>query len=186
MRKLKPLPTTPPDRDAESGQFTTKYKQEYCQELIEHMATGASLTSFAACIDVCPGTLHDWARANLEFREAKDQAFAKCQSWWEEQARRGLFDETVSEGVGKERTTVTRRMNSQVFRCVMANLFQWSDRQAQEVLTPPAPSGQVDFSKLSDDELRDLQRLIAKAKIDTPTPRRRKPSDLDEDESLLN
>ena len=30
---------------------------------------------------------------------------------------------------------MTRRLNANIFRCVMGNLFNWSDKQAQEVLT---------------------------------------------------
>lgn len=113
--KRKRLPTTPAQRDAGTGQFKSKYKPEYCAGVIDHMATGASLTSYAASIDAAPGTLQAWAERNPEFNDAKDNAFAKCQSWWEEQARRGLFDETRVEGTGKDRITTTRRMNSQVF-----------------------------------------------------------------------
>ena len=61
----------------------TTYQPEYCEQVIEHMKDGSSLTSFAAEIDVARSTLNLWMAANPEFMEACARAKAKCAAWWE-------------------------------------------------------------------------------------------------------
>ncbi len=63
------------------------------------MSQSASMIAFAAQINVSLGTMSAWVEHYPEFAEAKNIAFARYQSWWESQARAGLFDETISEGV---------------------------------------------------------------------------------------
>lgn len=67
----------------------SKYDPSYCDELIEHMKDGASLTSFAASIDVCRDTISEWANVHPEFSAAVKRGKAKCAAWWEETARGG-------------------------------------------------------------------------------------------------
>lgn len=67
----------------------TKYDPAYCDAVVEHCATGASLTSFAAEIDVARSTINEWMEANPEFSEAVKRAKAKCAAWWEKNARDG-------------------------------------------------------------------------------------------------
>lgn len=67
----------------------TKYKPEYCQMVVDHMAEGASLTSFAAEIDVARSTINEWIDANPDFSEAVKRAKAKCAAWWERVGRNG-------------------------------------------------------------------------------------------------
>lgn len=64
------------------GKFGSKYRIEYCDSLIDHMATGASFTSFGAKAGVGPGTLAAWCSAHDEFQEARD---------------RGLLDQGLSQ-----------------------------------------------------------------------------------------
>lgn len=65
----------------------TKYKPEYCQAIKEHMAHGASMTSFAASIDVSRSVLNEWMEEHPEFLQAVKVAKAKCAAWWEDQGR---------------------------------------------------------------------------------------------------
>ena len=65
----------------------TKYRKEYCPALIEHLAEGASIASFAASIDIARSTVNKWAEDNPEFSEALKAAKAKCSAWWENQLR---------------------------------------------------------------------------------------------------
>jgi hypothetical protein len=67
----------------------TKYDPAYCEQVVEHMATGASLTSFAAEIDVARDTLSEWANVHPEFSAAVKRAKAKCAAWWEKRNRDG-------------------------------------------------------------------------------------------------
>lgn len=65
----------------------SKYDPDYCVQVIEHCATGASLTSFAAEIDVCRDTITEWANTHDDFSAAVKRAKAKCAAWWEKQNR---------------------------------------------------------------------------------------------------
>lgn len=65
----------------------SKYLPEYCDAVIEHMQDGASLTSFAASIDVCRNTITTWADQHPEFLVAVSRGKAKCAAWWERVAR---------------------------------------------------------------------------------------------------
>ena len=67
----------------------TKYEQRFCEEVVEHMKDGASLTSFAAEINVARSTINEWMDANPEFSEAVKRGKAKCAAWWEKQGRSG-------------------------------------------------------------------------------------------------
>src|SRR5690349_11642525 len=51
------------------------------------MSEGASMTSFAAEIDVARSTINEWMGAHPEFSEAVKRAKAKCAAWWEKQGR---------------------------------------------------------------------------------------------------
>lgn len=48
----------------------SKYKQEYCQMLVDHMAQGLSFESFAAIVDTHFDTLYNWQKEHAEFFEA--------------------------------------------------------------------------------------------------------------------
>lgn len=67
----------------------TKYKKEYCEQLVTHMSDGASITSFAAEIDVSRSTITEWADNHQEFSAAVKRGKAKCAAWWERQGREG-------------------------------------------------------------------------------------------------
>ena len=65
----------------------SKYDAAYCQQLVDHMATGASVASFAAEIDVARSTINEWASVHPEFSEALSRGKVKCLAWWEKAAR---------------------------------------------------------------------------------------------------
>jgi hypothetical protein len=66
----------------------TKYDPAYCEQVIDHMRDGASLTSFAAEIGVSRASINVWMQANPEFLEAVEVAKAKCAAWWESVGRK--------------------------------------------------------------------------------------------------
>jgi transposase len=70
----------------------TKYKPEYCDAVIAHMSEGASLTSFAASIDVSRATINVWMQEYPEFLEAAMTAKSKCASWWEAVGRKNAVE----------------------------------------------------------------------------------------------
>lgn len=65
----------------------TKYLPAYCEAVVDHMAEGASLTSFAASIDVARSTIAGWMDEYPEFLYAVTRGKAKCAAWWETVAR---------------------------------------------------------------------------------------------------
>jgi hypothetical protein len=68
----------------------TKYKSEYCELIVEHMAKGNSLVSFACLIDVSAETVYEWARVHPEFSEAFKKAKDKCQRYFENMGLHGM------------------------------------------------------------------------------------------------
>lgn len=70
-----------------SGGRPSKYDESYCDAIVEHMADGASATSFAAEINVARSTLNEWAEHHPAFSEALSRGKAKCAAWWERVGR---------------------------------------------------------------------------------------------------
>src|SRR5690625_73245 len=64
--------------------------------LVEHMAEGASMTSFAAEIDVSRETISEWSRVHPEFSVAVKKGKAKCAAWWERLGRTGAMGGDVN------------------------------------------------------------------------------------------
>jgi hypothetical protein len=54
----------------------TTYKPEYCDAVIEHMAEGASLTSFAASVGAARSTINEWMGIYEENRFALERGIA--------------------------------------------------------------------------------------------------------------
>lgn len=61
----------------------TKYKKEYCADLVEHMAQGYSFHSFGGKIKVGARTLFDWLDRHPEFQDAKDHGEVASLYFWE-------------------------------------------------------------------------------------------------------
>lgn len=99
----------------------TKYKEEYCQKLIDHMAEGYSFDSFAGIVDVNIDTLYEWAKVHVEFSDAKSIGTAKSMAWWERIGRMGMINEIPF-------------FNDRIWRLNMINRFrsQWSDGTKNE------------------------------------------------------
>ena len=83
---------------AAKGQLS-KYKSEYCEMLIDHMAKGLSFESFAGVIGVHFDTLYEWAKVHHAFSESKRQARAKCILFWEEAGIKGMSDQNFKAPV---------------------------------------------------------------------------------------
>lgn len=80
----------------------TKYKKQYCQELVEHMRDGYSFHSFAGKIGVGARTLFDWLDKYPDFQDAKDQGEHACLLFWEKTGIAGMFGKTFKNRDGKE------------------------------------------------------------------------------------
>lgn len=112
----------------------SKYRQTYCNEVVEHMAQGASLTSFAGEIGVARSTINQWMEDHPEFSEAVRVAKAKCASWWEKAGR------TIAMGGGGPGASTLV-----VFGLKNMGADDWADasqvdhRSSDGSMTPKAP-----------------------------------------------
>ena len=94
----------------------TKYKPEYCQLLIDHMAKGLSFESFAGVVGTCKETIYRWLHENKEFVDARRHAIAKNRIFWEQKGIDGMQGDISGFNA-----------TSWVFN--MKNRFGWNDRQ---------------------------------------------------------
>jgi hypothetical protein len=79
----------------------SKFKETYCNEVITHMAEGASLTSFAAEIGVARSTINEWMAEHPQFSEACARGKAKCAAWWEKANRKLALTGEGNQGACK-------------------------------------------------------------------------------------
>jgi hypothetical protein len=75
------------------GGQPTKYKKEYCDEVVTYLADGSSLNQFCASIGIHRDTLQEWAKVHPEFHEAKKLALQGAEAWWERQLQVGAWHE---------------------------------------------------------------------------------------------
>jgi len=122
------------------GGRPTKYKREYCKQLINHMKEGLSFETFAALINVNTQTIYNWTYDYEEFFEAKQLGINESKLFWE---KMGV------EGAGGK----LKNFNYGCWFRNMANRFpdQWRDKieitAKDETLKDP--------SLMSDSELDD-------------------------------
>ena len=105
----------------------TKYKEAYCNEVIETMATGLSLTAFAGEIGVSRDTVNEWTRVHPEFSDAVKVGQAK---------RVKYLERTMLDGEFGPRVT------ARIFALKNADPDEWRDKQHSE------HSGSVTFGWL--------------------------------------
>ena len=99
----------------------TKYKEEYCEMLIEHMAEGYSFESFGGVIEVAEDTLYEWAKVNKNFSDSKNIGTQKSMIWWEKVGRKGMMNDIPF-------------FNDRIWRLNMINRFRskWTDGTKNE------------------------------------------------------
>ena len=67
-----------------------KYRQEFCEQVVEILAQGKSLAAVCAHLDVSRQALYDWRDAHPEFNNALQRGIQKCQAYWEEIGKDGI------------------------------------------------------------------------------------------------
>lgn len=92
-----------------------RYKVEYCDMLIHHMAHGLSLEAFGGKIRVSRQTLYNWMRNFEEFKEAKAIGDACLQLYFETLSNEAMRGEVES-------------FNATVWIFKMKNLCGWKDK----------------------------------------------------------
>lgn len=133
----------------------SKYKPEYCDQLIQHMSEGLSFESFAAVIDVNRDTLYQWDKDYEEFSDAIKRAKDKSQLFWEKMGIDNIMNQSEFEKDGSFQTSSSKSLNATIWIFNMKNRFKWRDKQPDE-------SDVVvnNYSNVSDQELDEkLKRL---------------------------
>lgn len=67
------------------------YSSEYCDLVIALGAEGKSKAQMASAIGIHRETLNEWAKTYPEFSDAIARARDLAQTWWEDQAQRGIW-----------------------------------------------------------------------------------------------
>ena len=62
---------------------TSSYKESYCNEVIECLAEGHTVTAFAGTIGVAASTVYEWIKSQPAFAEAYARGKAKATLFWE-------------------------------------------------------------------------------------------------------
>lgn len=135
----------------------TKYKQEYCQMLIDHMEQGKSLESFVAvlyrhtsgAVRVCRKTLYNWMRDYPEFQEARDFGNDLSLDFWEEMGIENIHNPP-------------NQFNTALYCFNMKNRHGWTDRVEQthvgDADKPVHVNAQVDVKAMTEEQLKDFVR----------------------------
>lgn len=77
----------------------TKYKPEYCEEVIELGRAGKSQVQIAVALNIPRTTLLSWADQHEEFSTALTCAKECEQSWWEDKGQYGLDADKFNSAV---------------------------------------------------------------------------------------
>lgn len=110
----------------------SKYKPEYCAQLVSHMAEGLSFESFAGVLEVSKQTIYDWTEANKDFLDAKEVGTEKSRIFWEKLGIDHIINKSDSYGEGQ---STSRSLNSSAWIFNMKNRFKWRDKQPDEADT---------------------------------------------------
>ena len=157
------------------------FKDEHCQELIDHMAEGLSFESFAARIGVHWRTIYSWVKDRPNFREAKGIGEAKGLLWWENTGRRQVTGTLMrvdkeeyaigpdggvifqdGKPVVKSRQYAPTRGDGKIWSLTMKNRFRWVEPVS---IVNDSRGSLKDPQEMTDEELqREEERLNA---IDT-------------------
>lgn len=131
----------------------SKYKPEYCDQLIEHMKEGLSYDSFAGLIRVNDDTLREWEKKHSEFAAAKKEARRLQALFWEKLGR--------AAAAGK-----VEGFNATAFVWMTKNMLGWREKTDLEVSgkagSPVEIKTSAEVRNLTDAELKKQLREILK------------------------
>jgi hypothetical protein len=110
----------------------TKYRPEYCEALVDHMAQGLSFESFAGTIGVCDDTLRYWCDKFPDFSHARKLGTQANRIFWEKLGIQGA-------------TGQLQGFNATSWIFNMKNRFKWTDR----LDTNTNHSGKIDIPAIN-------------------------------------
>jgi len=114
----------------------SKYRPEYCDDIVKYMAQGNTFVQFAAEIGVDYETLLAWSKKHPEFNGAKKKAEKATQSFWERVLRQ------ASLGIPMKVNNETLKPNTTLIIFLMKCRFR--DTYGEQV----ALTGDFDFVPL--------------------------------------
>lgn len=106
-----------------AGGRPTKYRTVYCNEVIECLAEGHSVTAFAGRIGVARSTVFKWAAEIPEFSDALRVGQAKATEHWE-----NILMKVARDGGGNATAAIFGLKNRAG--------DDWSDRTVREITGP--------------------------------------------------
>lgn len=77
----------------------TKYRAEYCEQVIELGKLGKSLVQIASALDVTKPTLADWCELYPDFSSAMEKSRAHAQAHWEELGYDGMKSKSIDASI---------------------------------------------------------------------------------------
>lgn len=128
----------------------SSYKQVYCNEVIEYLAGGHSVTAFAGHIGVARSTVFKWADEIVEFSDALKVGQAKATAFWEK-----ILIKVASEGGGNA--------TAAIFGLKNRASDDWADKTVNEHTGKDGGAIQVDAMSTKQ-RARALSAFIARTK----------------------
>lgn len=119
----------------------TKYKPEYCEQIIELGKQGKSIAQMAAHFDVDKASIYDWAASQEDFSTALARAKAHSQTWWENKAQENMDN---------------RNFNAQLWLKSVASRFREDYTEKQVTELTGADGGAVKIESTSKIDAREL------------------------------
>jgi hypothetical protein len=153
----------------------TKYKKEFCDQLLKHMREGGSYESFAAVAGVSRDTLYDWEKAQPEFLYTKKRGVDLALLYYENVAKGGITGQlrrlaseeiTIDPRTGEQKTVkkyAPATFGQAAFIFTMKNRFP--DLFRERVEHTGANGGPMRYSNMSEEEIDRLMRQNAEDMI---------------------
>ena len=98
----------------------SKYRPEFCEQIIELGKLGKSIAQMASHFDVDKASIYRWSEESEDFRTALARARAHSQTWWENEAQKNMDN---------------RNFNAQLWLKSVASRFRddYTERQQTEI-----------------------------------------------------
>jgi len=128
----------------------SKYKPEYCEEIIRLGKEGKSIAQMAAFFDVDKASIFRWAEESDDFRTAFARAKVHSQNWWEDKAQQNL---------------ASRDFNAQLWLKSVASRFRddYTERTQTEITGKDGGAVKVESNTISTKDMTPEQRDALRA-----------------------
>ena len=142
----------------------TKYRPEYCDDLIQHMAQGYSFEAFAGKLGVHKQTLYNWAAEHTEFFDAKKVGFERNRYFWETVAIASATGKPMiqRDAAGNIKSSTQANPTMVIFNLKNRFPSEWRDRHdiVHEVGDTPEQALLGELLRLTPDQIKDRRKQI--------------------------